>query len=278
MRYFLKNVFLCLMFLYPVFADPLQHGKYFHEDMDSDLTKYYVSEKLDGFRGYWNGKELRSKTGYAYNPPKWFTEKLGDKPLDGELWIGRDKFEEIIPILNGTNNVEDWHKVNYMIFDMPAEDMTFKERVKYMEEYIPSLKLSYVQMIPQNHVHNINELNKVLDNVVAQKGEGLMLHHEDAFYGSGRVNHLLKVKKYDESKGKVIAYKPGKGKYKGMVSALVLKLEDGMIVNIGSGLSDEMRKNPPQKGEIVAFIYNGLTKHGKPRFARYKRMRLPAME
>lgn len=278
MRYFLQKMLLCLIFLYPVFADPLQHGKYFHEDMDIDLTKYYVSEKLDGFRGYWNGKELRSKTGYAYNPPKWFTEKLGDKPLDGELWIGRDKFEDIIPILNGTNNVEDWHKVNYMIFDMPAEDMTFKERVKYMEEYIPLLKLSYVQMIPQKRVNNISELNKVLDNVVAQKGEGLMLHHEDAFYGSGRVNHLLKVKKYDESKGQVIAYKPGKGKYKGMVGALVLKLEDGMIVNIGSGLSDEMRKNPPKKGEMVAFIYNGLTKHGKPRFARYKRMRLPAME
>lgn len=278
MRYFLQKVLLCLMFLYPIFADPLQHGKYFHEDMDIDLTKYYVSEKLDGFRGYWNGTELRSKTGYAYNPPKWFTEKLGDKPLDGELWIGRDKFEEIIPILNGINNVEDWHKVNYMIFDMPAEDMTFKERVKYMEEYIPSLKLPYVQMIPQNRINNISELNKVLDNVVAQKGEGLMLHHEDAFYGSGRVNHLLKVKKYDESKGQFIAYKPGKGKYKGMVGALVLKLEDGMIVNIGSGLSDEMRKKPPQKGEIVAFIYNGLTKHGKPRFARYKRMRLPAME
>lgn len=278
MRYFLQKMLLCLIFLYPVLADPLQHGKYFHEDMDIDLTKYYVSEKLDGFRGYWNGKELRSKTGYAYNPPKWFTEKLGNKPLDGELWIGRDKFEEIIPILNGTNNVEDWHKVNYMIFDMPAEDMTFKERVKYMEEYIPSLKLPYVQMIPQKRLDNINELKKVLNNVVVQKGEGLMLHHEDAFYGSGRVNHLLKVKKYDESKGQVIAYKPGKGKYKGMVGALVLKLEDGMIVNIGSGLSDEMRKNPPQKGEMVAFIYNGLTKHGKPRFARYKRMRLPAME
>ncbi len=278
MKFFLKILLLMSLCVTPIFANSLQHGKYFHEDMSIDLTKYYVSEKLDGFRGYWNGKELRSKTGYAYNPPKWFIDKLGDKPLDGELWIGRDKFEDIIPILNGTNNQEDWHKVSYMIFDMPAENMTFKKRVEYMEEYIPSLGLSYVQMIPQNRVADINELKQILDKVVEHKGEGLMLHHEDAFYGSGRVNHLLKVKKYDESKGEVIAYKPGKGKYKGMVGALVLKLEDGMIVNIGSGLSDEIRKNPPEKGEMVAFIYNGLTKHGKPRFARYKRMRLPEIE
>lgn len=278
MRFFLQKMFLGLICFYPAFADPLQHGKYFHEDMNIDLTKYYVSEKLDGFRGYWNGKELRSKTGYAYHPPKWFIEKLGDKPLDGELWIDRDQFEEIIPILNGTNNIEDWHRVNYMIFDMPAENMTFKERVQYMEVYIPSLNLPYVKMIPQQRIADLDELKQVLDNVVEQKGEGLMLHHEGAFYGSGRVNHLLKVKKHDESKGKVIGYKPGKGKYKGMMGALIIELEDGMIVNVGSGLSDDMRRNPPEMGSVVAFIYNGLTKYGKPRFARYKRMRLPEME
>lgn len=278
MRYVLQKLLCLALCLTPVWSDPLQHGKYFHEDMNIDITKYYVSEKLDGFRGYWNGQELRSKTGYPYNPPKWFIEKLGDKPLDGELWLGRDQFEVIIPILNGTNNIEDWHKVKYMIFDMPAENMPFKDRVKYMETYIPGLGLSFVQMIPQNRVADLSELKRKLDDVVALKGEGLMLHHEDALYGTGRVNHLLKVKQYDEDKGKVIGYKPGKGKYKGMVGALILELKDGMIVNVGSGLSDEMRRNPPEKGAMVAFIYNGLTKYGKPRFPRYKRMRLPEME
>ena len=278
MKYFLQNL-LCLAVCFStVFADPLQHGKYFHEDMNIDLTQYYVSEKLDGFRGYWNGKELRSKTGYPYNPPKWFTENLGDKPLDEELWIGRDQFEQIIPILNGTNNVEDWHQIHYMIFDMPAENKPFKERVEYMAEYISSLGLPYVQMIPQERINNLEELKQKLEDVVAQKGEGLMLHHKEALYGSGRVNHLLKVKQYDEDKGKIIGYKPGKGKYKDMVGALILELKDGMIVNVGSGLSDDMRKKPPEKGEMVAFIYNGLTKYGKPRFPRYKRMRLAEME
>ncbi|WP_345668144.1 DNA ligase [Wohlfahrtiimonas larvae] len=278
MKCFLRTLLFFILCLSTVFADPLQHGKYFHEDMKLDLTKYYVSEKLDGFRGYWNGKELRSKTGYPYNPPKWFIENLGDQPLDGELWIDRDEFTQLIPILNGTENPENWHKVNYMIFDMPNIQKPFGERVEYMKYYIPSLNLSYVKMIPQEKIQSIDELKHKLNQVVAMKGEGLMLHHEDALYGSGRVNHLLKVKQYDEDKGRVIGYKPGKGKYKGMVGALIIELKDGSIVNVGSGLTDEMRKNPPAINEVVAFIYNGLTNHGKPRFPRFKRLRNPSME
>lgn len=165
-----------------------------------------------------------------------------------------------------------------MIFDMPAVKAPFKERVKYMETYIESLKLEHVQMIPQQRINNLAELNQMLDEVTAMDGEGLMLHHEDALYGSGRVNHLLKVKKYDEDKGKVIGYKLGKGKYTNMVGALIIELADGSTVNVGSGLTDAMRKTPPEIGEVIAFIYNGQTKHGKPRFPRFKRMRTPSME
>lgn len=272
--YLLNFCLLCV----PTFSDSLQHGKYYHQDMEIELSQYFVSEKLDGFRGYWDGKVLKSKTGYAYNPPEWFIQNLGDQPLDGELWLGRDQFSEIIPILNSTENQDDWHKVSYMIFDMPNINKPFKGRVEYMENHINALNLKHVKMIPQQRVQNKEALNKLLENVVALRGEGLMLHHEDAYYGSGRVNHLLKVKKHDEGKGIIIGYKPGKGKYTGMVGALVVELEDGMIINVGSGLTDEMRANPPKVGETIAFIHNGLTNHGKPRFTRFKRMRNPAIE
>lgn len=279
MRSILQKILLIIsVMLTFVNAQPLQHGKYFHADMNLDLTKYFVSEKLDGFRGYWDGKELRSKTGYLYHPPAWFIKGLGDKPLDGELWIDREKFQEIIPILNGTGNPNGWKIINYMIFDMPAEKMPFKDRVKLMETYIPSLNLPYVKMIPQNRVADLTELNQLLDKVTDLGGEGLMLHREDAYYGSGRVNHLLKVKKYDEGKGKVIGYKPGKGKYQGKVGALIVELDQGMIINIGSGLTDEMRENPPEIGEMIAFVYNGLTNHGRPRFVRFKRIRYGDIE
>lgn len=266
---------LCLTILFCIFstASALQHGKYYDDKANIDITKYFVSEKLDGFRGYWDGNKLRSKNGYAYNPPKWFIENLGDKPLDGELWIARDSFEKTSSILSEIGNDEGWKSINYMIFDMPKEQGTFKKRVEYMQVYIPSLQLQHVKMIPQKRVQDEAELNDLLKSIVQFKGEGLMLHHEDAHYGVGRVNHLLKVKVYDEGTGKIIGYNPGKGKYTNKVGSLKVQLDDGMIINIGSGLSDALRAEPPKIGEFIVFIHNGLTNKGKPRFARFKRVK-----
>lgn len=31
-----------------------------------------MSEKLDGIRGYWNGKQLLTRSGRVFHPPVWF--------------------------------------------------------------------------------------------------------------------------------------------------------------------------------------------------------------
>lgn len=271
-------IILYILFFSIINANPLQHGKYYQKDMNIKIQDYYVSEKLDGYRGYWDGKVLRSKTGYRYHPPLWFIKGLGEKALDGELWIDHGVFDELGGILNSIDRQDDWHKINYMIFDMPAEDAVFSERVQYMENYVADLKLPHVKIIPQVQVKNKEELQSLLDDVIKDGGEGLMLHHKDARYGRGRVNHLLKVKSYDEEKGIVIGYNEGKGKYQGKVGSLVIKVDETLIINVGSGLTDQLRNNPPAIGSTIAFIYNGLTKHGRPRFARFKRIRNSEIE
>lgn len=265
-------LFFILYLITAAAANTLQHANYYRNNQNLNISDYYVSEKLDGFRAYWDGNTLKSKNGYSFNAPNWYTENLGNKHLDGELWIGRGQFEKLISILNTVENEEEWHLVNYMIFDMPNEVIPFSQRVKKMQDYIPSLNLKYVQMIPQIQVSDHTELNILLDKIIKMGGEGLMLHHQNAYYGSGRVNHLLKIKKYDENVGVVISYNSGKGKYKGKVGSLNLRLDDDTVIRVGSGLTDIMRENPPEIGQRIAFIYNGLTNHGKPRFARFKRI------
>ena len=50
---------------------------------------WWVSEKLDGVRAYWNGESFFSRSGNQYFPPAFFTEGLPkDIHLDGELWLG----------------------------------------------------------------------------------------------------------------------------------------------------------------------------------------------
>ena len=83
------------------------------------------------------------------------------------------------------------------------------------------------------------------------------------------------MKTFDDMEGVVVGYKPGKGKYSGMVGALEVRIEDGKRVFIGSGLSDADRRQPPAIGSVIVFRHHGFTVNGIPRFASYWRMTDP---
>src|SRR5438045_3542568 len=61
-------------------------------DNAQDLADWWLSEKLDGVRAYWDGRALISRLGNRFHAPDWFLEGLPETPLDGELWIGRKAF------------------------------------------------------------------------------------------------------------------------------------------------------------------------------------------
>lgn len=50
-----------------------------------DPAGWLMSEKLDGVRAYWDGKQFLSRQGNLYLAPEWFVAGLPDVPLDGEL-------------------------------------------------------------------------------------------------------------------------------------------------------------------------------------------------
>ncbi len=68
-------------------------------DQKVEIKGWWMSEKLDGVRGYWTGKELISRAGNPFHTPKWFTRDFPPTPLDGELWIGREQFPELVSIV-----------------------------------------------------------------------------------------------------------------------------------------------------------------------------------
>src|SRR5262245_61120536 len=65
-------------------------------DTATDLSGWWMSEKLDGVRAYWDGKQFLSRQGNLYHAPAWFTAGLPEVPLDGELWIDRKKFQRTV--------------------------------------------------------------------------------------------------------------------------------------------------------------------------------------
>jgi len=240
----------------------------------NDISQYWISEKLDGIRGYWNGKQLLTRQGNIIHSPKWFTQHWPKTVMDGELWIARDQFQATLScIRKKTIDNDCWQKVSFMIFDLPKHPDIFTERIKAMKDLTEHTESTSLKMITQFKLTDSNQLDQTLNNIIANKGEGLMLHQGSAYYHAGRTTNIMKLKKHQDAEATVIAYIGGKGKYQGMLGALKVKTATGITFKIGSGFSDDDRTNPPEIGSIITYKYNGKTKAGIPRFARFYRIK-----
>lgn len=239
-----------------------------------DLEKYWVSEKFDGVRAYWDGKHLRSRQGHIFSAPEWFLSPLPKEHLDGELWIDRGRFSELSGIARRKNGKDsDWENVSYMVFDLPTSEHEFNDRLKKLTVLISRINKKHIRLVHQYKIKSHEELNEHLIEVIKQGAEGLMLHAGDSLYRQGRNGDLLKVKKYQDAEAIVIKHITGKGKYKDMLGSILVETVDGKHFKIGSGFTDKQRKNPPKIGELITYKYYGLTKNGIPRFASFMRIR-----
>lgn len=238
-----------------------------------DIRQYQVSEKLDGVRARWDGTRLISRGGNVFAAPEWFTKWFPAIPLDGELWIGRGRYEEVSSIVRTRHPHEGWQNVRLMVFDLPAHGGTFAQRVIAMNRLRAEHGSFYLGIIDQQQIDGEEDLLNWLHTVVDQGGEGLILHRETALYATGRSQDLLKLKPFTDAEATVIGYRPGKGQFAGQTGSLSVRTDHGVVFSIGSGLSHEQRRRPPPLNSRITFRYQGLTKNGLPRFPVFLRIR-----
>jgi DNA ligase-1 len=111
-----------------------------YEDAHVDLSRYWVSEKYDGVRGYWDGTKLLTRAGNTIHAPEWFTRGWPDTPLDGELWAGRGQFERVTATVRDIDPDDiAWRRIRFMVFDLPAHGGTFNERLDVLRTLLASL-------------------------------------------------------------------------------------------------------------------------------------------
>ncbi|MDP1611564.1 MAG: DNA ligase [Sulfuritalea sp.] len=241
---------------------------------DVDVSRYWVSEKLDGVRAVWDGKTLRFRSGNPVPAPQWFVEALPKQPLDGELWLGRGSFDQLsATVRRQSPDDSEWRHVRFMIFELPNASGSFTDRVERIRAITVSLNRPWLQPVPQFRLPDATALQKKLRDIVRDGGEGLMLHREDAIYETGRSSALLKLTPWLDAEARVVGHRPGKGKYADMLGALEMEMPDGRRFTLGSGLTDALRRNPPPVGTQVTYRYRELTRHGMPRFPRFLRIR-----
>ena len=239
------------------------------------LADYWVSEKYDGVRGYWDGQTLRTRGGETVAAPAWFTAGWPTTPMDGELWAGRGRFAHAQSTTRQQQPDDAaWRQMRFMVFDLPAHGGVFDERLAALKALVASIEHDWVQSVPQQRVATDAALQDLLQRTVRAGGEGLMLHKGSSLYRSGRSDDLIKLKTHDDAEALVVGHLPGKGKHAGRLGALLVEMPTGQRFKLGAGLTDADRDQPPPLGSWVTHRYRGTHDGGLPRFASFVRVRL----
>ena len=238
------------------------------------LSDYWVSEKYDGVRGYWDGHQLLTRSGAVVHAPSWFTHGWPSTPAEGELWLGRGQFSETLSVLlQDSPNDAAWRQLHFMVFDAPTHVVPFTQRIRAYTDWVHARQQAWVLAIEQRQVASTDALRQLLKTHVAAGAEGLMLHKGDAYYRSGRSDDQLKFKPHDDAEARVVGHIAGTGKHAGRTGALLVETPQGQRFKLGTGLRDAERQNPPPVGQWITYRYQGLTSNGLPRFASYLRVR-----
>ena len=228
-----------------------------------------MSEKLDGVRAYWDGKNLISRGGNIIHAPKWFTKDYPPFEIDGELWTKRGDFENIVSIVRDKKPSKEWREIKHYIFEVPNSKGGLFERLSMVKDYENSI----IKIVSQIEAKSRAHLKEFLKEIEDKGGEGVVVRDPHTPYIDRRTSKALKVKSFQDRECEVLGYTKGRGKFSDVIGAIKCQLKDGTKFKIGTGLSNERRANPPAIGESITFKHQGFTKYGKPRFPVFLRIR-----
>jgi DNA ligase 1 len=262
------RIFIIFLIIINLYSIELSKPK-IYESQKHEIKNWYMSEKLDGIRAYWDGEKLYTKNGNIIYAPIWFTKNFPKFKLDGELWTKREDFGNIQSIVLDKNPSLKWEEITYNIFEVPNAKGNFHKRLSIIENYLKINTNKYIKIIPQIKATNQEHLESYLEELINKKAEGIIIRNPNMDYFYGRSDQILKVKKFHDDEGIVIGKNYKEGKFK----SLIIKMTNGEIFNLGGGFSDEERLNPPKLNDQITFKYYGFTKNNKPKFASFLRVR-----
>ena len=270
---------------------------------------WLLSEKYDGYRARWipERQVFLSRNQKVFNAPDWFKGAMPDINLDGELFAGRENFQDMGVVRKKIPIDEEWINIKYVVYDLPEDNNVFEVRVKNLKNVVDETKKAWdtfqfsgeTHAIPFNSIESpivfteqvkiksLKHLEEIYKDVLSNGGEGVMIKDPKSYYEDKRSDYMLKYKPCFDAESIIVDYKVGQGKYEGLLGSFVCK----PLINYGnysvidknegheftlSGMDDEIRSNYLEthpEGTIITYEYSGITDTGKPRFPRYLRVR-----
>jgi DNA polymerase/3'-5' exonuclease PolX len=268
---------------------------------------WLMSEKFDGYRARWDPERnlfISRQNKPTFPAPQWFKSALPEIALDGELFMGRDGFQRMGAARRKEPIDEDWFDIKYYVYDAPDIEATFEQRYNFLRSIMPKVKEHWIKfratlepkfkkvtcpivLTKQTVVTNMDQMKEYYEKIIEDGAEGIMLKDPSSIYEDKRSNFMLKYKPSFDAEAVIVDYRPGTGKYTGKLGAFICKPlinkgnyqvvdEDKNHIFAISGMDDNIRENYKKShpvGTIITYEYSGMTDAGKPRFARYIRIR-----
>ena len=146
---------------------------------------------MDGVRVYWDGFNLYYRNGTQIHAPHDFVLGLPQIKIDGELWAGSGKFEQLMSILS--SGLTDWSRILFVVFDIVASKQSYHLRLEALSKIVWPKQV----MVLESHLcQGIQHLESYLSSILSKGGEGIILRDPISPYIAGRSSTLLKLKVY----------------------------------------------------------------------------------
>jgi len=239
----------------------------------TDLRGFVAMEKFDGVRATWEVARdppcFRTRRGNELTPPPSMLALLPrDLRLDGELWLGRGRFEQTWAAVQRPQEAT-WSEVKFMVFDAPGARGGFEERLETARERLgrggafAEATSDRVQVVGTRACEDVTTKEALLEHVCQRGGEGLILRRASSRFVAGHSPDLFKCKRWLDAEAKVLKYRA-----KGKDSLRCQALDTGVTFDLTWNRSTA----PPPPGSIVSFAYQ-LGLQGGPRFPKFLRER-----
>ena len=149
-----------------------------------DVSGWLMSEKLDGWRAFWNGTDFVTREGNVLNAPEWFKAGMPAMMLDGEIFAGRGNFNTIQGRMR-----DGWHGLTFQVFDAPEVVAPFRARLKFLQGVsLPS----HASLVPHIRCRDTQHMVEHTDAIVIDGGEGVVVRDPRAMYEQGRTTTALR--------------------------------------------------------------------------------------
>lgn len=231
----------------------------------------YSQLKCDGMFSSITNNQAITRNGSTFPfdlLPTSFKKEMKNIPdgvtLNGELLVKRSGVTlsrkegngMLNSLLQGTA-LQDDCELHYVAWDI--EDYS----LPYVDRFIEVLSLcngEYFSHVEYKMVYSLEQATQHFKEMLSQGQEGTVLKNPNGMWKDGTSKDCVKYKVEAELDMKVVGVVEGTGKYKGMLGALQLESECGLVkTDCGTGFSDKQRKemfdSPPK---IVAIKANDL--------------------